>query len=379
MRTPSTPFPTSGYYGEKYFCDRETEATTLLQNLENGLSVTIISIRRMGKTGLIQHIRHKKENEYTFIYLDILHTESLNGLLNALATGIVRSVPETSKPGKKIWKMIKSLRPVFSFDQFTGMPQIAIDVSPDDAKRDIADLLKVLENHPQKVIIAIDEFQQILDYPEKNTDAWLRGLVQQLNNVHFIFSGSRQHLMTNIFMDPKRPFYRSTQLLKLHNIPTEAYKAFISGHFKKKKRKISDEVIDEMLHWTRRHTYYVQLLCSKVFMTKEKEITTSCWQQEAHKLLEEQKPVFFEYRQLLTKGQWDLLKAIAMEEAVYAPTAGAFISKHQLGSSAAVLRALNALLDKELVYYEFNEEGQKYYQVYDLLLCRWMQQMGVGV
>ena len=374
MKKPSTPFPTSGYYGANYFCDREAETQTLLENFENGLSTTLIAIRRMGKTGLIHHfMQQASKSKKTTVYLDILATEKLQDLLDVLATGVIRAISEQTKPGKKVWDFIKSLRPVFSFDQFTGTPQVSFNVAPNIAEQNIMEILQLLEQHSQPVIIAIDEFQQILNYPEKNTDALLRSIIQQLKNVTFIFSGSRQHLMTGLFTHPSRPFYRSTQLMKLKKIPSPAYRGFILKHFRNYKRQIDEQVINEMLEWTRRHTYYVQLLCSKVFISKQKKITTTCWQQEAFKLLEEQKPVFFEYRGLLTKAQWQLLKAVAAEGTVLAPTSKNFLQKYELGTSATVLRSLEALLNKEMVYYDYTQEGEKYYRVYDLLFERWIQ------
>lgn len=373
MASISNPFIITGYQGSKFFCDREQETNTLMSNLVNGQSTTLIAIRRIGKTGLIRHVLAQLPADYTDIYLDILPTENLKEFLNALTTAIFSGIPERSKPGKKILDFIKSLRPVVSFDPLTGLPQLALDTRPGEAERHIQSVLEFLESYPQKVIIAIDEFQQILYYPEKNTDALLRSIIQSLNNVRFIFSGSQQHLMTQLFTDPSRPFYQSAGFLKIEKIKPEAYTSFIRHHFENAGITISLETIDAMLNWADHHTYYVQLLCNRVFASAQRKMGDEFWKTQAAQLLQEQEIVFFKYRDLLTKHQWNLLKAIAHEGTVYYPTSKDFIAKHELGSPATVLRSLHALTEKEMIYSDYSTEGKLFYSVYDVLFRRWMQ------
>ena len=124
MKTPITPFPTTGYYGGKYFCDRLEETGRILRNLKGGQSTILIAQRRIGKTALIQHVLGKLPSGTRGIYLDILPTENITGFLNELASAIIRSVPQRKKAGQKIWDFIKSLRTTISFDSLTGSPQV---------------------------------------------------------------------------------------------------------------------------------------------------------------------------------------------------------------------------------------------------------------
>jgi hypothetical protein len=373
MMNISNPFITTGYQGSEYFCDREAETKTLKDNLVNGQSTTLVAIRRIGKTGLIRHVLAQLPENYTGIYLDILPSENLKDFLNALASSVFTTIREQSKPGKKIIDFIKSLRPAITFDPLTGFPQFTIDVRPGEAEQHIRSVLKYLEEYPQVVIIAIDEFQQILNYPEKNTDAWLRSIIQSLNNVRFIFSGSQQHLMTQLFSDPSRPFYQSASFLKIDKININDYTFFIHGQFQKGGIRIGKETIHAMLDWADHHTYYVQLLCNRVYASAHKKADDESWKEQAARLLQEHEVVFFKYRDLLTKQQWFLLKAVAHEGAVLYPTSKDFISKYDLGSPATVLRSLQALLQKEMIYSDYTNEGQKFYSVYDVLFRRWMQ------
>lgn len=179
--------------------------------------------------------------------------------------------------------------------------------------------------------------------------------------------------MTELFFSPQRPFYHSTLLMRLDKIDREVYAQFIVSMFGKYQKQISVEVAKEMLDWTNTHTFYVQQLCNRVFATAIDKVTTDLWKNEARILLEEQEPFFFTLRNMLTKPQWNFLKAIAAEKIVYQPTARAFLAQYNLGTSATVLRSLKTLLDYELVVNTVDAEGKSYYCVYDILFQRWSE------
>jgi AAA+ ATPase superfamily predicted ATPase len=373
MRNPQNPFITVGYAGPEWFCNRKEETESLIRSIESGLSVTLTSIRRIGKTGLIRHVLTQLPKNLVGIYLDIQPAENLNDFLNIVATSLINAVPEKSKPGRVIWDFIKTLRPVIKFEHLTGLPQVVIDSHPKNPKPDIEAILRFLESQPFKIVVAIDEFQQILNFPENNVDSWLRSKIQQLNNVTFIFAGSQQHLMGQLFNSPSKPFYRSTQFMKLNKIPNDEYRDFICRMFQKGNRKISDEIVDQILEWANRHTYYVQILCNCIYSTDALLITKELWQTEAMRLIKETETVFFNYRELLTNAQWTLLKAIGSEDKVFSPTSKDFLQKYHLGSSATVIQSLKALIKKELVFKDFNEDGKAFYSVYDLLFQHWIR------
>jgi AAA+ ATPase superfamily predicted ATPase len=373
MKKPSTPFPTTGYYGPEYFCDREKETKILLENIRGGSSTILTAQRRIGKTALIMHVMGKLSSGTRGIYLDILPTETLNGFLNEFASAVIRDVSDKRNPGKKLWDFIKSLRPTLTFDMLTGAPQVSFTLKEQEVNRQIEAIIKFLEKQDDKFVIAIDEFQQILKYPEKNSDAWFRSVIQKLRNVGFIFSGSQQHLMTELFTIPSKPFYNSARMMKIGKIDHDKYLSFISEKMAENRIVITEDIIDQILDWTDNHTFYVQLLCNRVFLRGNREVTEPDWKEEAERLLQEQEPVFFNYRGMLTTAQWNLLKAAALESELYEPTGYNFISRHNLGNPATVLRTLQALLRMELIYFDYDQEGRKYYKINDLLFRRWVE------
>lgn len=367
------PFSATNYIGPDYFCDRKEETRNITQYLRNGNSVTLIAIRRIGKTGLIHHVLNKLPRSIKAVYVDILDTENINQFLNRLSTSIISQFPERTGYGKKIWTFVKSLRPVINYDPLTGTPQASFTVGKKETEININALFQFLEQQESKVIIAIDEFQQILQYPEKNTDAWLRTRIQSLKNINFIFSGSQQHLMNELFTHPQKPFYRSTQLLKLGKIKQSEYRSFIIKMFDRYDKKIDKSVANNILLWTDSHTFFTQQLCNRVFTNSDNVITDSIWKEQAHNLLKEQETMFFSFRNILSKQQWKLLKAIAKEGKVFKPTSQAFIQSNSLSTSATIIKSLKMLLNTELIFKDFDKDGNMYYSVYDVFFRRWCE------
>jgi len=371
------PFTLKGYRGGKYFCDREDELKNIVDNLENGTDITLYSIRRTGKTGLIYHIfnHFEEENEAICIYIDIFSTQNKQELISLLASAIFDSMKPHKKIANKFIEYIKKFSPVVSFDPLTGTPELSMQESSDKQHdQTLATLFEFLDKQNKQVIVAIDEFQQIANYPEKNIEAIFRTIVQKLTNVNFIFSGSHKHLLLEIFSNAKRPFFSSTNLISLGNIPIEKYKPFIIGKFEDDKRKITEEAVDFILSWTRTHTYYTQAVCNKVYATLGKKIVLREVQLTCANLLGEKEHIYYQYRNLLTDGQWEVLKAIAKEDKVRKPTAFSFIAKYKLGNTSSVRRSLLSLIDKEMVI-EMRTKDDHYYMVYDCFLSRWLARM----
>ena len=67
------PFQITDYISPEFFCDRTEETQKIISALDNGRDVTLTSIRRMGKTGLIKNVfyRLKSRKNLKLIYVDI--------------------------------------------------------------------------------------------------------------------------------------------------------------------------------------------------------------------------------------------------------------------------------------------------------------------
>ncbi len=369
------PFLTNNYIGPEYFCDRDSETERLLNNVYNQSNTTMFSQRRMGKTALVKHLFYQLEREQKVIplYLDIFSTSDLKGFSDALSTAIYTMFPIQKSIGKKFWEHIKLLRPVIRMNELSGAPELSLDISkPEHIEKSIPQLLSFLDNQKKNVLIAIDEFQQILTYPENNVEALLRTSIQNLTNVHFIFFGSNRKLMTEIFNNGKRPFYASTKFMNLGKIPEEAYSLFIRKTFESHNFVLDENIPELILKTTKRHTYYTQRLCHEIFSGRTKKVTEKVVVQALFEILSQNESIYYQYRNLLTKPQWALLRAVARETCIEKPFRQDFLRKYALGSTSTVKRSLQSLIEKDFVYHNISVETP-YYEVQDKFLMLWLQ------
>ncbi len=371
------PFIISGYYGPDLFCDREDETRTLISNAENGVNTTLVSIRRMGKTGLILHtIQKLSDNKsHICIYADIYATQNLQEFTNKIGSAVISAFPPKNSAGKKLMDLIKRLRPVMTYDALSGQPQISFTfASRQQYEQSLESLLRFVDSQNRPILLAIDEFQQITRFPEKNMEALLRSYLQTLKNVNMIFSGSSQHLLSEIFSEVNRPFFASTQFLYLNEINRDAYMNFIVETFKRYHVNIHNDALNYIIDFSRLHTFYTQSICNRLFASGMKNITSEIARTICLRLITEHEQLFFQYRNLLTPIQWNLLKAVAKEGKVYQPNSKKFIENHNLGIPANIQRAIESLLIKEMIY-KGNDSNGKFYSVYDLFLSKWMESL----
>lgn len=372
------PFITKGYAGPEYFCDREKETQTLLQNISGGADTVLVSPRRYGKSGLIRHTFGRLKElrpEYNTLYVDISATSSLNSFLNELSNSILQAFPEKTPLGKRFLSFLKQLRPFFRLNDRTGAMEVHLELASQTQKEStLKQMLEILENASAPVVFAIDEFQQITEYPEKNVEALLRSQIQFMQNVRFIFSGSRRRMMVSMFNDAARPFYASCTSMHLKKLDPPAYGVFIRKQFNDYGREISDDALKLVLDWTRCHTYYTQRLCRDLFNSGVREITTDSVHDACSTILEMEEDNYILLKDILPTQQWRLLEGIAKERQVQQITAANFISKHKIGSAASALRAAESLENKELLL-KSPSKGKTTCEVYDVFFSRWLEQL----
>ena len=364
------PFSVISYLGSDYFCDRENETKQLELALKNGRNITLISPRRMGKTGLIKHLFEQiSPKEATCLYVDLDQTTCLADMVKAFGEVVMKKI---GKPSERVWKEIlawfKSFRPVLTADA-AGMPQLTLDVKPTEAETSLGELLNWLENSKLPCYVAFDEFQVIADYPEKKMEALLRSHIQQLTNVHFIFAGSQKHLLTEMFMSANRPFFQSTQMFPLYEIPENAYFAFAQRHFERHGQSIDETTFHEIYTMLYGHTWYIQCMLNRIYQHGMRQIDGQALSITTAGILEEYKETFRTYCKLLTSNQLSLIKAIAREGTVKEIGSQEFLQKHQPGPASTVRSALRVLIDKELV-----AESEDGYSVYDRFFGLWLRQ-----
>lgn len=371
---PNNPFLVYGYNGPQYFCDREKETEKMISALLNERNLTLIAPRRMGKTGLIKNVfyqlKEEKIKEAAYFYIDIYSTRDLRAFIQLLAQTVLGQLDTLSQSVlRKMTAFFKSCRPLISADERSRMPTVTLDFVPEQAEQTLKEIFDYMVASKKDCYLAIDEFQQIMEYPEKGVEALLRSHIQFMPNVHFIFSGSKKHVMEEMFASAKRPFYQSTQIMALKEIPLENYYSFAQKFFAEKGQELPKDTFTYLYHLESGHTWYIQNILNRLYEKRTQQMTNSSVNECINDILDEQETVYQSSLNLLTNNQIDLLKAIAMEGCVKTINANDFIKKHQLKTPSSVNVALKSLLNKELIY-----NTQEGYIVYDRFFGKWLKE-----
>ena len=367
----NNPFLISGYESPEYFCDREKETEKLLETLRNGRNITLTSPRRLGKTGLIKHVFHllrRQDSKTTAIYIDLYPTESLYDFTQAFSSAVLGQLDSSPlKVLKKIASLFKGLRPSLTVDQVTGQPKVGLDIVAGSEAGTLEQVFNYLKQTGKTCYIAFDEFQLISRYPEQNVEALLRSYIQDLHNVHFIFSGSQAHMLGEMFLSPKRPFYQSTSENTIGTIDEDAYHAFAAAFFKGQGRTLQKEVFHHIYDLYEGFTWYIQMVLNRLYGKAGRPLDEALVQESIRDILRENEFYYQHLLQVYPKGQVKLVKAIAKEKKVKEITAGAFISKYGLTATSSVKSALSRMLDEEIIYR--SPDG---YLVYDRFFGQWL-------
>ena len=373
QKEPDNPFVYKGYEGPSYFCDRERETEQMVGALRNGRNLTVISPRKIGKTGLIKHVFHriKETNKDAIcIYIDIFATQNLYDFVQVFGATIIEEAVKREKSLMvKAFDTFKAWRPVLSYDSLTGLPTVSVSIEPSREEHTLKSIFDHIEKLKKDVYVAIDEFQQIANYPEKGVEALLRSHIQ-VSHAGFIFSGSRQHLMAEMFNSPKRPFFQSTEFVNLQPLSETIYYEFSRRFFEKRKGNLSEEVFHDVYQRFSGHTWYVQFVMNRLYETTKRADSIEQSNQVILSVVDTLAPQYEIMMTLLTTNQVNLLKAIAKEHKIAKPQSFEFVNKHNLSSPSSVKTALDVLVDKELVYPE--KDG---YVVYDRFLAIWLQRL----
>ncbi len=365
------PFPTIAYLGKEYFCDRDKELHFLLKSMKNASNVTLISPRKMGKTGLIRHFFNSiDDSDANCFYIDIYGTSNIQDFTKRFAEEVLtrKVTPFTQRAWKSISTIFGALRPVFSYDGITGTPQCMVDIKPTTEEITIKQIFAYLESSNKPCYVAFDEFQEVAEYKDCKMEAILRSYIQHLTNVHFIFAGSKKHIMSQIFLSANRPFYQSSTPLNLTEIAEEEYYKFASRHFEKNRQTITEDTFQYIYSLVEGVTWYVQKILHELYQDRVKFIDKKIVADTVKRIIQENGQTYQTLCSLVTPMQVSVLKAIAIERTVSEPNSKEFLSTYSFENGSSVRYAIESLLDKELLY-----EKDGAYSVYDKFMGMWLR------
>jgi len=342
----------SATYGE-YFTDREKDTQRLLANFQHGISSILISPRRWGKTSLVQKVSLlAQSSEIKVVNIDIFSCRNIDDFYQLFATEVIKQTSNKWEEWVENAKnFLSALIPKISFgvDPNTDFA-ISLDFSNAKFNDDVLDLAqKIAKDKNVKIVVCIDEFQQISEFADHiYFQKKLRSIWQLQTDVSYCLYGSKKHLMSELFSKQSMPFYKFGDVFFLQKISTDDWVKFICERFQSTEKVISEELAELICNTVENHSSYVQQLSWNVWI-KVSDLTTSQHISEAiDDLYHQNSMLYYQYVEGLSAYQMNFLHAIA--EGINSEfTKSEILQKYNLGTSANVKRLKSALEKKELI------------------------------
>ena len=343
--------------GGDNFTDRIEETKRIKLDFENGINVILISPRRMGKTSLIKKVISEMDSpEIKVVYMDIYDCRSEYDFYNRFAETMMKSTGnQLEQVMENIKRFLVRVSPKLSFSPEPNSEiSVSLGITPKDySPEEILDLPeRIAKEQGIKIVVCIDEFQQIGEFADSLTvQKRLRGVWQHHQHVSYCFFGSKKHLMENIFQSRRMPFYQFGEMLHLKCIPTEYWVPFICSRFEKYGKKISEEYAARICHTVKNYSSYVQQLAWNVMAETEIEVNEESFTEGFNALLEQNSSLFIQQTEGLTTYQLNFIRLLC--NGIHSGfNTQSVVELYSLGSKSNVDRIKKCLIDRELITIE---------------------------
>lgn len=355
------------------FTDRKNETNRLLLNFQQGINTILISPRRIGKTSLVRKVCElAKSDDLKIVYLDIFSCRSDREFYDAFATAVLR---QTSSKLEE-WidnakRFLSRITPKFSIGT-DSMTDFSVSLELNTKSEDVSDILqlpeKIASEKGVKIVICIDEFQQIAEFSDSKTfQKRLRTVWQLQQNVSYCLFGSKKHLMNELFERRSLPFYKFGDALYLQKIATEDWVKYICERFDATNKSISPSLAEKIAQKVDNHSSYVQQLAWLVWIHTDEVATEENLEEAWQDLLDQNTPLFEKQTENLTGYQLNFLRAI-IDGVSKEFTTKNVLEKYNLGTSSNVAIVKRALIKKELIDIE-----KKEIVISDIVLKEWLK------
>lgn len=355
------------------FCNREKELEDLIKYAENFTDVVLSSPRRYGKTSLVRRVQEiLKRKGIITVYVDFFGVTGIEDFASKLACGIYSAIYRKETILKKTVRFFSSLRPVIKPDPETGIA-ITVEVSRTKTATELLEetmkgFREFLKSERKPCNVALDEFQEITELKESRTiEGVMRAYIQQEQNVSYFFIGSRRRILSDIFNDKKRPFYKSAINYSLSYLPSEAVVKFLMDIFRKNGKNCPENFAQQISDLTKGYPHYIQKLSYYIFDLTKNTVQEKIFHQGITEMLYEETPLFEMMLQNLKPRQISFLFSLA-EEPTSTPFTTDYLNRHHLGSLGGVQAAI-----KKLVSLDYIEKTSSGWKVVDPIFALWLK------
>lgn len=374
---PTNPFRYGDLALDDAFTDRVQELRELEADMRNGQNVAVFAPRRYGKSSLIWRATQDLITAHAVLVaqVDLMKTPTKERLAEKLADSIYEDIASTLfKVRDRSVAVFRGLRvaPVITVDQDGSLGfSFQAGHAPSDIDATLEHLFELparlgAERH-RRIALVFDEFQEIVNI-DRNLLPLMRSVFQEQPEVAHVYLGSKGHMMRQIFSDTHEPFWRSARQMELGVIPPPVFADFLRTRFEQTGRSIDESVVNEILRMTHSHPYGTQELAYAVWEVTPRGRTAEQvrFDEALRRVLRSENAHFARIWEGASKAQRVTLEALAGDPGD-PPLAAAYRRRHNLPGTSTVQRALEALLNDELI--ERSGDG---YRIAEPFLAEWI-------
>ena len=356
------------------FIDREKDSFRLAENFKSLTNTVLISPRRWGKTSLVHKAASQamaEDERLKVVFIDIFNVRTENEFYEKMATEVIRQTATTfDNILSTVKKYASAIISGLSFGDAAAPTSIQFQIrEPQRSAGEILDLPeKIAKDRGIKIVVCIDEFQQIGEYDNpREFQAGLRAKWQLQQNVSYCLFGSRRHMMMEVFGKSSMPFYKFGLICFLEKINRTFWPDFIMGEFAKTGKSIEKEQCERIVELADNNPFYVQQLSQTAWLHTQDGICTDTTVNEAFDdILRQQGELNRALTATLTITQQNLLHAMA--EGEKSLSSMAVMEKYGLKSTTEISRARKALVAKDIL-----DNFGKVYSFEDPLYEYWLK------
>ena len=365
------PFSYTGIVRGDAFCDRQTEQTELLGYIKASQNVLLYSHRRYGKSSLIYKLFGRLERRRPKIdplYVELYGTLSEKDFVSAILASLNQIESKLEKLVKLVRSTLRTVKLGMSVDPITGSPGVSVSFDSGYNEAMLGNVLGLIGRiaEKRKLMVVLDEFQEIANYKQEGFEKRLRAIIQPHGNISYFFCGSQRHILSEIFTNQNRAFYKLAQSYPLEKIQTKHYVPWTQKLFLKVDREIETEMIVEIVSRCENHPMYVQQFLFHLWEERDTVLSIDTLDKIELRILQASHNEFLNLWDSLTLNQKKTLKLIILtggRDMFYASA----LQAADLNAGSQVTRALNKLIRSDIVY----KIGD--YRIQDVMFKKWIQ------
>jgi len=278
-------FPTDLPLPASLLIGRADDVREIATTLMAGGHLVVAGPRRTGKTSVCEAaLARAKRGGYYVAALDLFRIANAAQLAETLVAATVANRPRLHRilhrareAGRLVADAAGTTVVLRAQDELGDELEIAF--KPGLADRDPERYLeyalglpqRIAEQDGKRVILFIDEFQEVANprKPYGDPDALtkrMRAIFQRSRDVSFLFAGSYEHILRDLFGQARQAFGHFGSLYELRPIPEDAWRKGLLDRFAVDSCTVGEEALDRLLELGGGHPRSTMLLAQKTHL-----------------------------------------------------------------------------------------------------------------